>query len=127
MGMDCRNWDEDAYRESVLGERETLTRTIFRVTFAPNANPNPNSDHFASASSSGSIASCSIDSCLEHGCGTARGENSVLTVYRIHKPWFFQSSVFCLILIPWGGALSPILENNAMTVDCQGIHLCGCW
>ncbi|XP_075509687.1 THO complex subunit 6-like isoform X4 [Primulina tabacum] len=74
MGMDCRNWDEDAYRESVLGERETLTRTIFRVTFAPNANPNPNSDHFASASSSGSIASCSIDSCLEHGCGTARGE-----------------------------------------------------
>ncbi|XP_073289804.1 uncharacterized protein [Primulina huaijiensis] len=55
--------------------------------------------------------------------------SSVLTVYRIHKPWFFQSSVFCLILIatyggplylrgPWG-ALSPIPENNAMTVDCQ--------
>ncbi|XP_075475109.1 THO complex subunit 6 isoform X2 [Primulina tabacum] len=73
--MDCRNWDEDAYRESILGERESLTRTIFRTTFAPNANPNPNSDHIATASSDGSIASYSISSCLAYGCGTARGEN----------------------------------------------------
>ncbi|KAK4483669.1 hypothetical protein RD792_010870 [Penstemon davidsonii] len=73
--MDCRNWDEDVYRESILEERETFTRTIFRTAFAPNPNPNPNSDFIVTASSDGSIASYSISACLAMGCGSARGQN----------------------------------------------------
>ncbi|KAK6151970.1 hypothetical protein DH2020_014605 [Rehmannia glutinosa] len=64
--MDCRNWDEDLYRDSILLDRETLSRTVFRTAFAPNPNPNPNPnfDHIVTASSDGTIASYSISSCL---------------------------------------------------------------
>ncbi|KZV52024.1 hypothetical protein F511_10244 [Dorcoceras hygrometricum] len=194
--MDCRNWDEDAYRESILREREALTRTIFRATFAPNANPNPNSGHVATASSDGSIASYSISSCLACGCGTARGEKNWLTAEPdfltqghdgpaydvrfygegddslllscgddgrvIGWKWkeiigsetptegkkvfmallnsinksrrnfvnktFYPLAFYLLPSIQYGrisaigpwGALSPIPENNALAVDCQG-------
>ncbi|KAK4432878.1 THO complex subunit [Sesamum alatum] len=73
--MDCRNWDEDLYRDAILHERETLSRTVFRTAFAPNSNPNPNSDYIVTASSDGSIASYSISSCLEMGCGSGRSQN----------------------------------------------------
>ncbi|KAL6496510.1 hypothetical protein OROGR_029768 [Orobanche gracilis] len=73
--MDCRNWDEDSYRYAILQDRETVSRTVFRTAFAPNSNPNPNSDHIITASSDGCIASYSISSCLEMGCGNARGRN----------------------------------------------------
>ncbi|PIN26978.1 WD40 repeat protein [Handroanthus impetiginosus] len=78
--MDCRNWDEELYRNAILQARETLARTVFRTAFAPNpnANPNPNSDYIVTASSDGSVASYSISSCLEMGCGNARGQNWLL-------------------------------------------------
>ncbi|KAG8367207.1 hypothetical protein BUALT_Bualt16G0048600 [Buddleja alternifolia] len=76
--MDCRNWDEDIYRDAILHDRESLSRTVFRTAFAPNPNPNPNSDHIVTASSDGSIASYSISSCLKMGCGSARGSNWVV-------------------------------------------------
>ncbi|OIT39002.1 hypothetical protein A4A49_03638 [Nicotiana attenuata] len=41
--MDCRSWDEDMYRDSILLERESQCRTVFRTAFAPNTNPNRNS------------------------------------------------------------------------------------
>lgn len=62
--MDCTNWDEDAYRDAILRERETLCRTVFRTAFVPNSNPNPNHDLIVTASSDGSIASYSISTCL---------------------------------------------------------------
>lgn len=62
MGLDVTNWDEDAYRESVLQERESQCRTIFRTVFAPFSSPNP--DIIVAASSDGSVASYSISSYL---------------------------------------------------------------
>ncbi|KAL1563340.1 THO complex subunit 6-like isoform X1 [Salvia divinorum] len=73
--MDCRNWAEDSYRDSILQDRETLSRTVFRTAYAPNPNPNPNSDHLVTASSDGSIAAYSISACLEMGCGSSRNQN----------------------------------------------------
>lgn len=66
MCGDARNWDEDAYRESILKEREIQTRTVFRTVWAPslNPNPNPNPETIVAASSDGSIASYSISSCI---------------------------------------------------------------
>ncbi|KAL4652507.1 hypothetical protein ACB092_01G238300 [Castanea dentata] len=62
MCGDARNWDEDAYRESILKEREIQTRTVFRTVWAPSLNPNP--ETIVAASSDGSIASYSISSCI---------------------------------------------------------------
>lgn len=62
--MDCRNWEEDSYRDAILQERETLSRTVFRTAYAPNPNPNPNSDHVVTASCDGSVAAYSISACL---------------------------------------------------------------
>ncbi|KAL9250647.1 THO complex subunit 6-like protein [Drosera capensis] len=66
--MDVRSWDEDAYRETILQERESRCRTVFRTAFAPSSdrNPNPNSipDIIVAASSDGSLASYSISSFL---------------------------------------------------------------
>lgn len=62
--MDCRNWDQDSYRDAILQERETIARTVFRTAFARNPNPNPNYAHIVTASSDGVIASYSISSCL---------------------------------------------------------------
>ncbi|KAK4602601.1 hypothetical protein RGQ29_011571 [Quercus rubra] len=64
MCGDARNWDEDAYRESILKEREIQTRTVFRTVWAPAQNPNPNPETIVAASSDGSIASYSISSCI---------------------------------------------------------------
>lgn len=75
--MDCRNWDEDAYRDAILQERETLCRTVFRTAFVPNSNPNPNHDLIVTASSDGSIASYSISSCLASGFGNARAAQNL--------------------------------------------------
>ncbi|KAG6413862.1 hypothetical protein SASPL_126577 [Salvia splendens] len=73
--MDCRNWEEDSYRDVILQERETLSRTVFRTAYAPNPNSNPNSDHVVTASSDGSVAAYSISACLEMGCGSSRNRN----------------------------------------------------
>ncbi|GAB2225164.1 hypothetical protein Droror1_Dr00005952 [Drosera rotundifolia] len=66
--MDVRSWNEDAYRETILQERESRCRTVFRTAFAPSSdrNPNPNSipDVIVAASSDGSLASYSISSFL---------------------------------------------------------------
>lgn len=64
MVMDITNWDEDAYRNLILQERETQCRTVFRTIFAPSFNPNPNPDIVVAASSDGSIAAYSLSSIL---------------------------------------------------------------
>lgn len=64
MAMDVTNWDEDAYRASILRERETQCRTLFRSIFAPNPNPNSIPDTVVAAASDGSVASYSLSSCL---------------------------------------------------------------
>ncbi|KMS96849.1 hypothetical protein BVRB_8g199250 [Beta vulgaris subsp. vulgaris] len=66
MVMDVTNWDEDAYRNTILQERETHCRTVFRSIFAPSVNPNPNSnpDIVVAASSDGSVAAYSLSSIL---------------------------------------------------------------
>ncbi|KAK6236508.1 hypothetical protein SCA6_011845 [Theobroma cacao] len=62
MCGDATNWDEEAYRESILRDREIQTRTVFRTVWAPSLNPNP--ECVVVASSDGSIASYSISSCV---------------------------------------------------------------
>ncbi|KAK6126787.1 hypothetical protein DH2020_039476 [Rehmannia glutinosa] len=148
--MDCRNWDEDLYRDSILLDRETLSRTVFRTAFAPNPNPNPNSDHIVTASSDGTIASYSISSCLDMGCGSARGQNcgddgrirgwKWNEILGSEAPMQGGKMEPILDLVnpqhkgPWG-ALSPIPENNAIAVDPQsgsiysaaGDSLAYCW
>ncbi|GMH04093.1 hypothetical protein Nepgr_005932 [Nepenthes gracilis] len=62
MAIDVRNWNEDSYRETILQERESHCRTVFRTVFAPSSNPIP--DIIVAASSDGSVASYSISSCL---------------------------------------------------------------
>ncbi|RYR30120.1 hypothetical protein Ahy_B01g054962 isoform A [Arachis hypogaea] len=65
MCGDATNWDENAYRERLLKEREIQTRTVFRTAWAPSPrNPNPHS--LVVASSDGSIASYSIPSCISN-------------------------------------------------------------
>lgn len=71
--MDVTNWDEDAYRESIIQERESQCRTVFRAIFAPNPNPSP--EMIVAASSDGSVASYSLSSCLsspEMCCSNSR-------------------------------------------------------
>ncbi|KAI4335272.1 hypothetical protein L6164_013934 [Bauhinia variegata] len=62
MWGDATNWDENAYKESILNERDIETRTIFRTAWAPTDSPSP--DTLVVASSDGSIASYSISSCI---------------------------------------------------------------
>ncbi|KAF5481810.1 hypothetical protein F2P56_002432 [Juglans regia] len=76
MCGDATNWDEDAYRESILKEREIRTRTVFRTVWAPSQNPNP--DAIVVASSDGSLASYSISSCiskLQYGFNNTRSQH----------------------------------------------------
>ncbi|KOM47721.1 hypothetical protein LR48_Vigan07g142500 [Vigna angularis] len=60
MYGDATNWDENAYRETVLKEREIQTRTVFRTAWAPPYNL----DTLLAASSDGSVASYSISSSI---------------------------------------------------------------
>ncbi|KAH1057039.1 hypothetical protein J1N35_035104 [Gossypium stocksii] len=171
MCGDATNWDEEAYRESILREREIQTRTVFRTVWAPSFNPNP--ECVVVASSDGSIASYSISSCVsKHPIGfcSARaqrllpaepegfleghdgpaydvkfygnGEDSLLLscgddgkikgwrwkeFTESEVPITFQGNHMKPVLDlinpqdkgPWG-ALSPIPENNAISVDPQG-------
>ncbi|GAV72992.1 WD40 domain-containing protein [Cephalotus follicularis] len=58
MCGDATSWDEEAYRESIVKEREIQTRTVFRTLWSPSPNPNP--DSLVLASSDGSLASFSL-------------------------------------------------------------------
>lgn len=65
VGIDCRNWDEDEYRDSILQERESQFQTIFRTAFPPSpSSPNINPDLIVAASGDGSISTYSISSFL---------------------------------------------------------------
>ncbi|CAJ2649907.1 unnamed protein product [Trifolium pratense] len=65
---DATNWDEDAYRETLLKEREIQTQTVFRTAWAPSQSQSqsqtPNLNSLIVASSDGSIASYSIPSTI---------------------------------------------------------------
>uniref|UniRef100_A0A2P2NMH0 Uncharacterized protein MANES_03G036200 n=1 Tax=Rhizophora mucronata TaxID=61149 RepID=A0A2P2NMH0_RHIMU len=62
MCGDATAWDEDAYRESILKERELQSLTVFRTAWAPSPDPGPN--NIVVAASDGSIASYSISTCI---------------------------------------------------------------
>lgn len=62
MYGNATNWDEDAYRESILKEREIQTRTIFRTVWAPSQSPSP--DYIVAASSDGTLTSYSMMSLI---------------------------------------------------------------
>ncbi|GAB4837983.1 hypothetical protein Ancab_027510 [Ancistrocladus abbreviatus] len=78
LDLDVRNWDEDAYRSSILQERESRFRTIFRAIFAPSIDSNPNPDTIVAASSDGSVAVYSISSCLANSYRNSRAEQVVV-------------------------------------------------
>ncbi|PKI39005.1 hypothetical protein CRG98_040603, partial [Punica granatum] len=129
MCMDARNWDEEAYRDSIVKAREAQTKTVFRTAWAPSHDPNP--DAIVVASSDGFLASYSIASCIPRlplGFGSSGAQNCG-DDGRI-RGWKWKE-VNCSIgnhiqpvvdLVnpqhkgPWG-ALSPIPENNALAVD----------
>lgn len=58
MYGDATNWNEDAYKESILKDQEIQTLTVFRTAWPPSSNPNPNT--IVLASSDGSLTSYSI-------------------------------------------------------------------
>ncbi|KAF6152293.1 hypothetical protein GIB67_005947 [Kingdonia uniflora] len=60
---DATNWDEDAYRDTILKERELQSQTVFRTIFAPQ-NPQIPDIIVVVASSDGSVAPYSISSSL---------------------------------------------------------------
>lgn len=60
---DCRQWNEDAYRDSILEERESHSLTIFRTVFSPSPT-NQNPKFIVAASSDGSIATYSLSSLI---------------------------------------------------------------
>lgn len=65
MGTDATNWNEDAYRESVLKEREIQTQTVFRTAWAPSQSQSQSQPQsLFVASSDGSIASYSLPSTI---------------------------------------------------------------
>ncbi|KAJ1400685.1 WD40/YVTN repeat-like-containing domain superfamily [Sesbania bispinosa] len=76
MSGDATNWDEDAYRESILKEREIQTQTVFRTAWAPSQSPNL--DSLIVASSDGSIASYSI--------------SSAISAYKLNNPFGFTNT-----------------------------------
>ncbi|KVH93982.1 DNA/RNA helicase, DEAD/DEAH box type, N-terminal [Cynara cardunculus var. scolymus] len=74
---DCRQWDEDSYRDSILEERESHSLTIFRTVFSPSP-INQNPKFIVAASSDGSIASYSLSSLISSlplGFGNYRAQN----------------------------------------------------
>ncbi|XP_057500018.1 THO complex subunit 6-like isoform X2 [Actinidia eriantha] len=78
LAVDCRKWDEAAYRSSIVEERESQCRTVFRTAFPPSPHPNPNPDLIVAASSDGSVNSYSLSSLLFSlpvGFGYDRGQN----------------------------------------------------
>ncbi|GFS43847.1 DWD (DDB1-binding WD40 protein) hypersensitive to ABA 1 [Actinidia rufa] len=80
LAVDCRKWDEAAYRSSIVEERESQCRTVFRTAFPPSPHPNPNPDLIVAASSDGSVNSYSLSSLLfslpvGFGFGNDRGQN----------------------------------------------------
>ncbi|KAL9325868.1 hypothetical protein ACSQ67_006513 [Phaseolus vulgaris] len=99
MYGDATNWDENAYRETVLKEREIQTRTVFRTAWAPPYNL----DTLLVASSDGSVASYSISSSI--AASKLKNVsiisialffvilfNSRLTVFRVRCYWFRLSA-----------------------------------
>ncbi|KAI7725651.1 hypothetical protein M8C21_001676, partial [Ambrosia artemisiifolia] len=65
---DCRKWDEDGYRDSILQQRESNSLTIFRTLFSPSSSSTHQNPNFiVAASSDGSIASYSFSSLISPG------------------------------------------------------------
>jgi hypothetical protein len=65
MFGDATNWNEDAYKESVLKEREIQTQTVFRTAWAPSQSQSQSQPQsLFVASSDGSIASYSLPSTI---------------------------------------------------------------
>lgn len=77
MCIDSRNWDEEAYRDSIVKARELQTRTVFRAIWAPSRDPNP--DAIVVASSDGFVASYSISSCTSRLVSPPRSHFSSIT------------------------------------------------
>ncbi|CAL5401618.1 unnamed protein product [Camellia sinensis] len=90
LGIDCRNWDEDAYRNTILQDRQTQCRTVFRTSFPPSLSPNP-PDLIVAASSDGSLASYSISSLLScPPLGLGFGNGRVQNLLQAEPQCFLQ-------------------------------------
>ncbi|KAH9616323.1 hypothetical protein KSS87_009396 [Heliosperma pusillum] len=90
--LDVRNWDEEAYRESILDDRESHCRTVFRSAFAPSLNPNLNlnPDIIVTASSHGLVASYSLSSAISHLENTSTNPTPQL-VLQAQPSWALQA------------------------------------
>ncbi|XP_076930781.1 eukaryotic initiation factor 4A-15-like [Bidens hawaiensis] len=78
MAGDCRQWDEEAYRDSILDDLESSSLTIFRTVFSPSPTTDPNPNFIVAASSDGSIASYSLSSLISSvspAFGNSRAQN----------------------------------------------------
>ncbi|KAK2991098.1 hypothetical protein RJ640_021562 [Escallonia rubra] len=145
MVSDCRSWDEGAYRDSILQEREIESRTIFRTAFAPLPDTAASPDLIVAASSDVAEPNCFLqghDGPAYDVKFYSRGEASLLLscgddgrirgwswkeLSEVEMPSQSQGGHLDPLLDlvtpqhrgPWG-ALSPIPENNAIAVDNQG-------
>ncbi|PWA47556.1 DWD (DDB1-binding WD40 protein) hypersensitive to ABA 1 [Artemisia annua] len=71
---DCRQWDEEAYKDTILENLESQSLTVFRTVFSPT---NQNPEFIVTASSDGSVASYSLNdliSSLPLGFGNASAQ-----------------------------------------------------
>ncbi|XP_021747088.1 THO complex subunit 6-like [Chenopodium quinoa] len=111
MVMDATNWDEDAYRNTILHERETQCRTVFRAIFAP-SNPNPNPDIVVAASSDGSVAAYSLSSIL----------SSIESRYGVPTPQqVFAAEPYCFLQAHEGPAYDVKFygdDDDALLLSC---------
>jgi len=99
---DATNWNEDAYRESVLKEREIQTQTVFRTAWAPSQ-----SQSLIVASSDGSIASYSLPSTITASkLKNVNHSYSYSYSYSIHHFTVFkfklQIHIYFYLLQPFG-------------------------
>ncbi|KAK9697249.1 hypothetical protein RND81_08G024900 [Saponaria officinalis] len=90
MVMNVTNWDEDAYKNTIIHERNSQCRTVFRSIFAPFLNPNPNPDIIVAASSDGSVASYSLSSAVSSLENSYRNP-SPRQVVEAEPRWFLKA------------------------------------
>jgi len=101
MYGDATNWDENAYRETVLKEREIQTRTVFRTAWAPPYNL----DTLLVASSDGSVASYSISSSI----AASKLKNVSIISIALFFVILFNSSAYRTILLGFNYRLLALL------------------
>ena len=108
-GLDAREWDEGAYRQGILPERDLSCRTLFRAIFYDHRDePDPHV-LLAAASSDGSLASFSLSSCI--------ASSALLIASCIAR--CFAAHLYCSELLSFGAGNGNL---------CAGPYgLCSAW